>query len=143
MLPIVLNEATKLSKYIESYEKEYNVIAHLGYTSSTGDHEGVLTPSNKSISTISKDMILDIVKSFHGEQMQVPPMHSALKVNVTKLYKLARQGITIDRKPRKINISRIAFNSLINNFLSLTITCSKGTYTVSYTHLTLPTKRIV
>ena len=129
MLPIVLNEGTKLARYIESQDKEYLVTAKLGYTSTTGDGEGIITATKKSIlMKLTKKSIQENVNKFLGPQKQVPPMHSGLKVNGVKLYKLARQGISIDRKARNINISKLQILSIEDDEITLKISCSKGTY---------------
>ena len=129
MLPIVLNEGTKLAKYIEDKEKEYLVVAKLGYTSTTGDGEGVITSTNQDVDSIlSRVSIIEILASFIGPQKQIPPMYSGLKVNGIKLYKLARQGISIKRKARDINISNIKLVSIKKDEIELKISCSKGTY---------------
>ena len=129
MLPIVLNEGTKLAKYIEDKEKEYLVVAKLGYTSTTGDGEGVITSTNQDVDSIlSRVSIIEILASFIGPQKQIPPMYSGLKVNGIKLYKLARQGISIKRKARDINISNIELVSIKKDEIELKISCSKGTY---------------
>ena len=129
MLPIVLNEGTKLAKYIENQDKEYLVIAKLGFTSTTGDEEGIITSTNKDVQLALSTMSLSkVLTSFIGKQKQIPPMYSGLKVNGIKLYKLARQGIDIDRKPRDINISNIELISVNQNEIKIKVSCSKGTY---------------
>lgn len=129
MLPIVLNEGTKLAKYVEAYEKEYQVIAKLGLISNTGDNEGVITKTNQDDPFRLKDKFIQLtLKDLVGIQKQIPPMHSALKVNGVKLYNLARKGIVIDREPRDINIIDIKLISYNEDELSLNVVCSKGTY---------------
>ena len=129
MLPIVLNEGTKLARYVEVYEKEYRVIAKLGLISNTGDNEGVITKTNQDDPFRLKDeFIQTTLKDLVGIQKQTPPMHSALKVKGVKLYNLARKGIVIDRKPRDINIIDIKLISYNEDELSLNVVCSKGTY---------------
>ena len=129
MLPIVLNEGTKLAKYVEAYEKEYQVIAKLGLISNTGDNEGVITKTNQDDPFRLKDKFIQLtLKDLVGIQKQIPPMHSALKVNGVKLYNLARKGIVIDREPRDINIIDIKLISHNEDELSLNVVCSKGTY---------------
>ena len=129
MLPIVLNEGTKLAKYIEHEDKEYLVVAKLGYTSTTGDAEGtIIATQNPNPIILNKKSLQHSVNKFLGLQKQIPPMYSGLKVNGVKLYKLARQGKIIKRKPRNINISSLKVLSLENNEISLRISCSKGTY---------------
>ncbi|MBC8302263.1 MAG: tRNA pseudouridine(55) synthase TruB [Pelagibacterales bacterium] len=129
MLPVVLGEATKLAQYVESYEKEYLVLCRLGSTSTTGDEEGVIKEfSSNHLRTLSKASISSTLKSFVGRQEQIPPMFSALKVNGTKLYTLARKGISIERKPRIITISNIELIDYNNRELIIKVVCSKGTY---------------
>ena len=129
MLPIVLNEGTKLAKFIESYEKEYQVIAKLGLISTTGDGEGDITKAEKNNPfKLTNIFIQRVLKSFIGKQKQIPPMYSGLKVNGIKLYDLARKGISIERNAREINIIDIKLISYKNDELCLNIICSKGTY---------------
>ena len=110
MLPIVFNEGTKLSKYIESYEKEYQVTAKLGQVSTTGDAEGIITKTKRDNPLgLSDKLIKTTLKKILGKQKQIPPMHSGLKVDGVKLYSLARKGIEIERKARDINIINITF----------------------------------
>jgi len=129
MLPIVMNEGTKLAKYIENENKEYLVTAKLGYTSTTGDGEGTIIAFKNSTSfKFTKKSLQEVVNKFKGIQKQIPPMYSGLKVNGIKLYKLARQGISVKREPRVINITDLEVISLDNNEVFLKISCSKGTY---------------
>ncbi len=129
MLPIVIGEATKLAQYIEAYEKEYYVECELGKTSSTGDGEGNITEMHSpNIDNLNQENIAVLLKSFLGPQNQIPPMHSAIKVNGKKLYTLARKGVTIERKPRSVTVHDIKLIDCTNTNLILQITCSKGTY---------------
>ena len=129
MLPIVLNEGTKLAKYIESYEKEYQAVAKLGSTSTTGDGEGMIVKTEKDNPLkLTNILIQKVLKDSIGKQKQIPPMHSGLKVNGVKLYDLARKGIRIERKAREINIIDIKLISYKEGELCINIICSKGTY---------------
>jgi len=129
MLPIVLNEGTKLAKYIENKDKDYLAVAKLGYKSTTGDAEGVITSTDSNISEkLNTASLNSMVTNFIGPQKQVPPMHSGLKINGVKLYKLARQGICVDRQARVINIYELKIISVDNDEITLKISCSKGTY---------------
>ena len=129
MLPIVLNEGTKLAKYIEPYEKEYQAIAKLGSISTTGDGEGVITKTEKDNAFKLTDIFIkNVLKDSIGKQKQTPPMYSGLKVNGVKLYDLARKGISIERKAREINIIDIKLISYKEDELCINIICSKGTY---------------
>ena len=129
MLPIVLNEGTKLAKYIENKDKDYLVVAKLGYKSTTGDAEGIITLVDNNVSRKLNNISLNsIVDNFVGQQKQVPPMHSGLKVNGVKLYELARQGISIDRKARVINVHDLKIISVDHDEITMKISCTKGTY---------------
>ena len=129
MLPILFGEATKFSSYIESYKKKYIVVCQLGSTSTTGDEEGIIQKYNhNNLKTLSKQLIRMAINEFLGESLQTPPMFSGLKINGQKLYKLARQGISIPRRPRKIFIYNIELLEYDNLILKLSVICSKGTY---------------
>ena len=129
MLPIVLNEGTKLAKYIENKDKDYLVIAKFGHKSTTGDAEGIITQTHNNVSRkLNNTPLNSIADNFIGQQKQVPPMYSGLKVNGVKLYKLARQGISIDRRPRVINVHDLKIISVDNDEITMKISCSKGTY---------------
>ena len=129
MLPIVLNEGTKLAKYIENKDKDYLVVAKLGYKSTTGDAEGIITSTYMNVrEKITEVYLNSMLDNFVGEQEQVPPMYSGLKVNGIKLYKLARKGISIDRKPRMINVYSLNVISVNDDEITMKISCSKGTY---------------
>ncbi|MED5275051.1 MAG: tRNA pseudouridine(55) synthase TruB [Pseudomonadota bacterium] len=129
MLPILFGEATKFSSYIESYKKKYEVVCQLGSVSTTGDKEGIVTPyKQNNLKLLEQGFINTRLKKFFGELLQTPPMFSGLKVKGEKLYNLARKGITIPRKPRKIFIHDIKLMRFQGSVLKLSIVCSKGTY---------------
>ena len=112
VLIILIGEATKLSDYLMEHDKEYIAKLHLGEKRDTGDGEGKVIQT-KEVKELSKEQIEIVLKSFLGESNQIPPMYSALKVNGKKLYDLARQGKTIERKPRKIEITEIELKELV------------------------------
>jgi len=128
MLPIVIGEATKFSKYIELFNKSYIVDCKLGYKSSTGDGEGIIEKDNRCIKDFNISELKNNLDSFVGTQEQIPPMYSAVKIDGVRLYKLARQGIEVERKSRFIKILSINFLNYSSNMLSFEIMCSKGTY---------------
>jgi tRNA pseudouridine55 synthase len=128
MLPIVIGEATKFSKYIELFNKSYIVDCKLGYKSSTGDDEGIIEKDNRCIKDFNISELKNNLDSFIGTQEQIPPMYSAIKIDGVRLYKLARQGIEVERKSRSIKILSINFLNYSSNILSFEIMCSKGTY---------------
>ena len=128
LLPICFGNATKTVPYLIDSSKTYNVIAKLGEKTTTGDAEGEIIRVTDGGINITSDKLKTVLSSFLGVIQQIPPMHSALKVNGKPLYKLAHKGISIDRKPRNITIHQIYLNSLSGNLINLTITCGKGTY---------------
>ena len=130
VLPILIGKATKLSDLLMEHDKEYIVEIKLGIKTETGDSEGKVLEETEVSNDINQEQIENVLKSFLGSRKQVPPMYSALKVNGQKLYELARQGKTIERKPRDIYIDSI---ELINfnkeeNIIKYKVNCSKGTY---------------
>jgi len=128
LLPICFGDATKTVPYLIDSSKTYNVIAKLGEKTSTGDADGEIIRVTDGKINITNDKLNSVLSSFLGVIKQVPPMHSALKVNGKPLYKLAHKGISIDREPRNITIHQIFLNSFSENLINLTISCSKGTY---------------
>jgi tRNA pseudouridine55 synthase len=127
LMLVCLNEATKIAGLIESLKKEYVVTARLGESTDTYDSEGSVRFSSDPIS-VSLDDVRRGLGNFTGEIEQVPPMYSAVKVCGQPLYKLARKGIEIERKPRKVIVSSIEVLEFVNPLLKLRINCSKGTY---------------
>ncbi len=127
MLPICFGEATKISAFLLDADKRYQLRCQLGVKTSTGDAEGDVVRRWDSSDVQAAD-IEAILPAFTGEIEQIPPMYSALKHNGERLYKLARQGIEVERKPRRITIYEIRFLGLCDEILELEVTCSKGTY---------------
>jgi tRNA pseudouridine55 synthase len=126
VLPICIGRATKLVDYIMSDYKIYKVELKLGITTDTYDREGKVLQTSEV--NLSNEEVEKVIKSFEGEIDQVPPMYSALKVNGERLYNLARQGIEIERKPRKIHIYNIDIFDMELPIVQFTVKCSKGTY---------------
>ncbi|HPY39247.1 MAG TPA: tRNA pseudouridine(55) synthase TruB, partial [Thiolinea sp.] len=106
MLPLCFGEATKVSGFLLDSDKRYLTTAHFGYTSSTGDDEGEkqLIHANPQVTAEALEAVF---AQFRGEIQQIPPMYSALKKNGQPLYKLARQGIEIDRPARTVQIHEL------------------------------------
>jgi len=127
VLPICLGEATKVSSYLLDADKRYHVTCQLGTVTDSGDADGKVL-SISVIPQFTEQDILDLLPQFKGEQDQVPPMFSALKYQGQPLYKLARQGIKIERKSRRITIYDIQLISITQESFTLDVTCSKGTY---------------
>lgn len=132
MLPVCLGEATKISAFLLDSDKRYHLKCQFGVSTTTGDAEGEVLET-QDVSSISESDIKSVLPAFIGEIEQVPPMYSALKHNGERLYKLARQGIEVERKARKVTIYDIEFISLFTDdqqrlILELEVSCSKGTY---------------
>lgn len=127
VLPICLGEATKLSTYLLDADKQYQVRCQLGTLTDSGDSDGEVL-SQEPIPEFSSADLQVILQRFVGEQQQIPPMFSALKHKGQPLYKLARQGIEIERKSRLITIYDIRLLACDTESFTLQVACSKGTY---------------
>ena len=127
ILPICLGQSTKVAQFLLNDDKRYFVRGRLGQISNTGDSEGELTKYG-STKDLDEKSLKNTLKEFIGEINQIPPMYSALKKNGTPLYKLARKGLEVERKARKVSIYEIQFILLENDILTLEVSCSKGTY---------------
>lgn len=127
MLPICFGEATKLSRFLLDSDKSYRATIQLGVTTRTGDAEGEVL-QRRDTSRLTQAIVEKILLEFNGLIEQIPPMFSALKVNGQPLYKLARQGIEIERKARQVTIHKLDFISLQVDRLEIDVQCSKGTY---------------
>jgi tRNA pseudouridine55 synthase len=127
VLPLCFGEATKFSQFLLDANKRYLTRIRLGVVTATGDADGetLRTAEVPDISTGDLEVILD---RFRGEISQVPSMYSAIKVNGQPLYKLARQGIEIERKSRQVTIFKMDLVSQTHAEIVLDISCSKGTY---------------
>jgi tRNA pseudouridine55 synthase len=127
VLPVCLGEATKVSSYLLDADKQYHVTCQLGAVTDSGDSDGAVI-STSIIPEFTEQDLLAILPSFMGELDQVPPMFSALKHQGQPLYKLARQGIEIERKSRRITIYDIKLSATTADSFTLDVRCSKGTY---------------
>jgi tRNA pseudouridine55 synthase len=126
VLPVCIGRATKIVDYIMEETKIYDAELMLGIKTDTYDREGQII--SKREVELSEEIICETIKSFLGEIDQEPPMFSALKVNGKRLYELARQGITVDREKRKVNIYSLEIMDISMPTITFRVTCSKGTY---------------
>ena len=127
VLPICLGKATRIADYIMEGDKVYHCHMKLGVTTDTSDLSGNIISQDNAIPPLEK--IKEALKVFQGEQNQIPPMYSAIKINGKKLYELAREGIEVERKPRKVLITENRFLSFgPPDVVKFEIICSKGTY---------------
>lgn len=131
VLPVLLGNYTKLSKYLIEHNKTYIAKIKLGEKRDTGDSEGkVIKQSVVSNKCLEKEKIENAIKSFIGKQEQIPPMYSAVKVNGKKLYEYAREGKKVKVTPRNIEIYNINLLKIYINSkeIEIEVNCSKGTY---------------
>ncbi len=132
VLPILVGKATALSELLTDKTKSYTAGVQLGVETDTYDATGTVTGTSPVRPTAEE--IQKGAKGFIGTIEQVPPMYSAIKKDGKKLYDLARQGITIERKPRRIEIFDISCFDFQEDGFSMEVSCSKGTYIRSLCH---------
>lgn len=127
MLPICFGEATKFSQYMLDADKVYLATARLGVTTASGDADSEVLEVRK-VEQLSEAEVEQVLERFRGEIEQVPSMYSALKHNGQPLYKLARQGVEVERASRLVTISSLRLLALRDDEIDLEVHCSKGTY---------------
>ena len=127
MLPICFGIATRLSAFLLDSDKHYWVRVKLGQTTTTADTEGEVV-EERPTDGIGREQIAAVLPRFTGAIMQLPPMYSALKHKGERLYKLAREGIEVEREPREITIHALELGSVEGDQFELQVHCSKGTY---------------
>ena len=133
VLPVCLGRATKLCDMLTDKDKIYEAVMLLGVETDTQDTTGQ-TVEERDISGLTEEAVKDAVAFFEGDYDQIPPMYSALKVNGKKLYELAREGKTVERKARKVHIYKIEIQSIDLPRVTMTVHCSKGTYIRTLCH---------
>lgn len=127
LLPLCFGEATKISGFLLDADKRYRSTFRLGVVTSTGDAEGEVIERHDPPQLDERE-ILRVLAEFKGPIEQVPPMHSAIKHQGQRLYKLAHQGITVERQPRSVTIHRLELLGFGDGRLRVEVDCSKGTY---------------
>jgi len=126
MLPLCFGEATKISAYLLDADKRYRMSCRLGVTTDTGDADGTVLQTRDCDAMLAD--VEKLLPQFTGAVEQIPPMYSALKHQGQRLYKLAREGIEVERKPRTVRIYELQLHSLERGVLDVEVACSKGTY---------------
>jgi tRNA pseudouridine55 synthase len=126
LLPLCFGEATKVSSFFLGADKRYWTRLKLGESTGTGDSEGRVV--ERRAVNVSEVVLDGVLEGFVGEFDQVPPMYSAVKKNGQPLYKLARQGIEIEREARRVRVYRLEKLALDGEFVDLDLTCSSGFY---------------
>lgn len=128
LMVVMVNSATKFSDSLMKKDKEYYVEMELGYETDTYDAEGKKTKIYDGIIEYDEQNVRDVINSFVGIQDQIPPMYSALKVNGRKMYEMAREGIEIERKPRRVEIYSIRDITIKGKRITFYVEVSSGTY---------------
>ena len=129
VLPLLVGQGTKLSAYLIEHDKEYIATLKLGEKRDTADSEGsVIEKRPIDYTLLQEEKVAQVLNSFLGEQEQIPPMYSAIKLNGKKLYEYARKNEKIELKPRRINIYAIELIYIEKDTIVFKVQCSKGTY---------------
>jgi len=126
VLVVCLGQATRVAEYLMASDKVYRAQIRLGVSTDTHDAEGEVTATAEV--NLGEEEAREALASFTGAIQQVPPMYSALKREGTPLYKLARQGITVGREPRSVEIHNIQLLDWNPPLLTMRVECSPGTY---------------
>jgi tRNA pseudouridine55 synthase len=127
LLPLCLGEATKLSGLLLNADKSYRFTCRLGVITATGDAEGEVL-ATRPVGPLSREQIEAALRRFTGPIQQIPPMYSAVKRDGQPLYKLARQGIEVERAPREVTVHELRLLRQDAEELECELRCSKGTY---------------
>lgn len=126
LLVVFIGRATRAVEFAEADEKDYSAAFRPGITTDTQDITGTVLSTREN--TVTLDWLRAVLPGFRGEQEQIPPMYSAIKQNGRKLCDIARRGAEVERKPRRITISRLEATGAYSGDFLLSVTCSKGTY---------------
>lgn len=131
VLPLCLGKATRVVEYLQELPKEYRATLRLGIATDTEDMTGVVTAQADHVQ-VSFEQVEEVLHRFKGVISQVPPMFSAVKINGKRLYELAREGKTVERKSREVTIHELELTGLevVEGLpeISFRVLCSKGTY---------------
>ena len=133
VLPVCLGSATKVCDMLTDRDKVYRTVLLLGMVTDTQDVSGTVL-SEKTTEGLSQDEITRGIRQYIGEYAQIPPMYSAIKINGKKLYELAREGKTVERKPRNVTIHDIRILNIDLPRVEMEVFCSKGTYIRTLCH---------
>lgn len=132
VLPIFVGRATRGVEFFESAEKEYIAGLRLGVVTNTQDTTGEILEEHPV--TVTRAQVEEALTGFLGKQQQLPPMYSAVKIGGKKLYELARQGKTVERKPREIELLELELLEGEGSEYRFRVRCSKGTYVRTLCH---------
>ncbi|HZF00621.1 MAG TPA: tRNA pseudouridine(55) synthase TruB [Methylomirabilota bacterium] len=133
LLIIVLGRGTKLSEKLMGDDKVYEGTIKFGVTTNSYDVDGEILET-KPVQPLALEQLNELASQFVGDQMQMPPMVSAIKKNGVPLYKLARKGIEVEREPRLVHIYNFRFTNYSEPLGEFRLACTKGTYVRSVAH---------
>jgi len=134
LLPICLGKATRLARFLSGGDKSYEGVIRLGASSDTLDRTGTILREREVPPELDLEALAPFLEELRGEIDQVPPMYSAVQVDGQRLYRLARQGIEVERKPRRITIHSFEISTLTLPTAAFRVRCSPGTYIRSLVH---------
>jgi tRNA pseudouridine55 synthase len=132
LLVLLIGNGTKISQHITNQDKTYDGKFYLGQETDSYDGEGKVVATNEI--RVSEEEIRRCARQFLGDQLQLPPMFSAKKINGQPLYKLARMGGAIEREPRPAKIYEFSIHEIALPYVAFTVACSKGTYVRTLAH---------
>lgn len=133
VLVVCLGPATRLAEYLAEGRKTYRATIHLGITTETWDAEGRVV-EERPCAHLTREAVEQALEGFRGAIWQVPPMYAALKRDGQPLYRLARQGVEVERAPRQVHIDDLRLLAWQPPRITIELTCSKGTYVRSLAH---------
>ena len=133
LLVILVGKATKVSQYLVGLDKEYEGTIELGKVTDTQDADGEVMET-RPVPDLTDADVLTAVKTFLGDQYQMPPMYSAIKIAGVPLYKSARKGEEIEREPRFIRVMSWEVLRFATPQIDFRLTCTKGTYVRTLAH---------
>ena len=127
VLPVAVNEGTKAIPFLDEGVKRYEALLRLGVTTDTLDITGQVV-READCSWVAKERFSETLSRFTGTLSQIPPMYSAIKRDGQPLYKLARQGVEVERQPRRVEIHSLELATFEPPLVSISVACSRGTY---------------
>src|SRR5438128_11140337 len=133
LLLLTLGRGTKIQDLLMSEDKEYAGTLMLGVTTSTQDRQGEVI-DQRPVPALDENQIRAAFEKFRGDFYQIPPMVSAIKHGGVPLYKLAREGKTVEREPRLVHVYRYSIDRIALPEIDFTVLCSKGFYVRTYAH---------
>jgi len=133
VLPVALGKGTRVLGYLQDADKAYRAVMRLGVTTDTLDITGQVV-RECPVDGVSPERVREVIDGFRGPLMQTPPLYSAIKKDGVPLYKLARQGVEVERQPRAVEIHRLEITDIDVPLVSFDVSCSKGTYIRSLCH---------